>query len=89
MGRREYRPHLRNVRLDRVTQSESICGSEIDLADDKVAGSVGVDPFDGFVGVSSCARCGPPELGDHLREVREFGRIVIDNENLHLVWLLR
>jgi hypothetical protein len=89
VGRGEDRPHLWDVGLDCITQSEAIRRGEIDFGDDEVAGTVGIDPFNGFVGSSCGSRCRPTEFGDHLREVCEFRRIIVNNENLHFVWLLR
>ena len=89
MGRGENGPHLRDVRLDGISQGESICRCKVDFAEEQITGPVGVDPFDGLVGGCNCARCWPTEFGDQLSKVRKFRRIVISNEDLHLVWLLR
>ena len=89
MWRGEKRPHLGDVRLDGISQGESICRCKVNFADEQVASAVGVDPFDGLVGGCGCARCWPTEFGDHLSELSELRRVVISNENLHLVWLLR
>jgi hypothetical protein len=87
--RGEKRPHLRDVRLDGISQGESICRCKVDFADEQVTGAVVIDPFDGLVGGSCCAWCWPTEFGDHLSELRELRGVVVSNENLHLVWLLR
>ena len=89
MRRGEKRPHLRDVRLDGISQGESICRCKVNFADEQVASAVVIDPFDGLVGGSCCARCWPTEFGDHLSELSELRRVAISNENLHLVWLLR